>query len=68
MKFAIGFVVGAFVGRPVLQLVSRRTGLTSKVEGVVIHAVYSLADSFAEEENRRSAEDKPKRDKTWGTR
>lgn len=67
MKFAIGFVVGAVVGRPVLRLVSRRTGLTRKATYIFADTIYRIADSLAEEENRLS-EDKPKRDRSWRNR
>ncbi len=71
MKFAVGFAVGAFVGRPVIRMLSRRSGLTRMVENVAKHAVYSAADFLAEmdeQDKRLAAEGKPKRDKVWRNR
>lgn len=68
MKFAIGFVVGAAIGRPVLRMVSRRTGLSRKIHDIVVENIYTLADNLAAEEERRSGDDKPKRDRTWRNR
>jgi hypothetical protein len=42
MKFAIGFVVGAAVGRPVLSAVSRKIRLAERIEKKVATVVYDV--------------------------
>jgi hypothetical protein len=47
MKFAVGFVVGAAIGRPVLKAVSRRISLTDRVQAKVAILIYRLGDNIA---------------------
>lgn len=41
MKFAIGFVVGAAIGRPVLKAVARKTRLGEKIRVKVASVAYN---------------------------
>jgi hypothetical protein len=49
MRFAIGFVVGAAIGRPVLKAISRRISLTDRVQAKVAFFAYRLGDTIAGE-------------------
>lgn len=46
MKFTIGFVVGAAIGRPVLKAVSRRINLTQRIERKVATVTYNATSKI----------------------
>lgn len=65
MKFTIGFIVGAVIGRPVLRVVSRRIDLTRKVQRRFADVVFNFADDIAESLERQTDETAPTRMRSW---
>lgn len=68
MKFALGFIVGALVGKPVINMVARRIDLVGKIQTNVAVVVFDVADRLADGMDRRSQENDPKKFKSWRVR
>lgn len=52
MKFAVGFVVGAVIGRPVLSAISRRINLTERVQKKTADIIYTSTLKLQEKVER----------------
>jgi hypothetical protein len=68
MKFAIGFAVGAFVGRPILNAAGRKIDLLNRVRINIAVIAYEIGDRISGSDEYGPGDIPPRSSRVWRTR